>query len=79
MISLKKVAIMRLQRDTSAHATTMLVSADGVLVRLLLFICFSFWDIVREGGNASPCKKKKQDLQRSMQFINERWAQQKNS
>jgi hypothetical protein len=35
MVSLKKVAIMRIQRDTSAEASTMLVSADGVLVRQL--------------------------------------------
>jgi hypothetical protein len=42
MVSLKKLAIMHLKRDTSADASTMLVSADGVLVRLLLLICFSF-------------------------------------
>jgi hypothetical protein len=59
VVSLKKVAIVRLKRDTSADASTTLVSADGVLVPLLLLICFSFWDVVREGGDESPCKKEK--------------------
>jgi hypothetical protein len=49
---------MRLQHDTSADVKTSLVSADGVLVRLLFLICFSFWDVVREGGNASPWEKR---------------------
>jgi hypothetical protein len=71
MVSLKKVANMRLQCDTSADASTMLVSAMGVVVvRLLLLICFSFWDVVREGGYALPCGKEKQDLQRSTRSIN---------
>jgi hypothetical protein len=79
VVSLKKVVNMCLQHDTSADATTMLVSADGVLVRLLLLICFCFWDVARERGNVSPCKKEKQELQRLMQCMNERWAQWKNS
>ncbi len=72
MVTLKKVVNMRLQHDTSADATAMLVSADGVLIRLLLLICISFGDVVMEGGNASPCKKEKQELQRLMQCIKER-------
>jgi hypothetical protein len=79
MVSLKKVGIMHLQYDTSADASTMLVSADGVLVCLLLLICFSLGDVVREGGNVSSCKKEKQELQRLMWCINERWVRRKNS
>jgi hypothetical protein len=70
---------MHLQHDTSGDATTTLISGDGVLVCLLLLICFSFWDVVREGGDESPCKTEKQELQRLMQCINERWAQWKDS
>ena len=51
---------------SSNAPTCPLVSADGVLVHLLLLICFSFWDVVREGCNAFPCKKEKQYLQRLM-------------
>jgi hypothetical protein len=32
-----------------------------------------------EGGDASPCEKEKQELQRSMRCINERWARRNNS
>jgi hypothetical protein len=79
MVSLKKVGNMCLQCDASADALTMLISAMDVVVRLLLLICFSFWDVVRKGGNASPFKKEKQDLKRLTQCTNARWAQWKNS
>jgi hypothetical protein len=58
VVSLKKVVNMHLQHDTSADATTMLVSADGMLVRLLLLICFLFWDVVREGVMRLHAKKR---------------------
>jgi hypothetical protein len=59
MVSLKKVANMPCQCSALVDAATTLVSADGVLVRQLLVVCFSFWDAVREGGNASWCEKEK--------------------
>jgi hypothetical protein len=67
--SFKKAANVPCQCSTSVDVTTTLVSADGVLVPLLLLIFFSFWGVVREGGNASPCKTEKQELQRSMRCI----------
>ncbi len=56
--SFKKVANMPCQCSKLVVATTTLVSADGVLVRPVLLINFSFWDVVREGGNAFPMQKR---------------------